>query len=226
MAEPSPPLQSPSHVPLLNKETLGSPKTPATTFTEPPSPTDSRTKQPSIEGALPDLLYGAFLPCLPVAVVSAVLLTLIFYYQVKLDPGYALLQTPTNETNNLAYQSFVTQISQFESTGGAASYYTTTSPAILATIAAWTSKIIPFVTSTSMAVVAFFAGRRILNATKDSKTGQLPTPHQISILINLLSGSGVKPLYDTVLYRLQNHERLVQPIPLAFSALSFVVIMT
>lgn len=161
---------------------------------------------------------------MPVAVVSALLLTLIFYNEVKLDPGYELLRAPT--TQSIDNPSLLHQAAELKSTGGTAAYYCTVNPAVLATIAAWTSKVIPFITSSSMAVVAFFVGRRILNATRDNKTGQLPTPHQISILINLISGGGVRPLYDTVMYRLQNHERLVNPIPLAFGSLSFIVIIT
>ena len=177
-----------------------------------------------MEGALPDLLLGAFLPCVPVALVSALLLTLIFHNEVKLDRGYQLLQTPT--IGNVSDPSFLNQLAQFKSTGGTPAYFAHINPAILATIAAWTSKIIPFIISSEMALVAFVAGRRILDATRDKTTGQLPTPHQISILINLLNGSGFRPLYDTVVYKLQGHEHLIQPIPLAFYALSFVVINT
>ena len=178
----------------------------------------------NIQGALPDLLCGAFLPCVPVVLVTTLLLTLIFYHRVDLDPGWQLLQTPT--TNNVSDPSFLNRTLEVKSTGGHAAYYVRFNPATLAAIASWTSKIIPFITSSSMAVIAFFAGRRILDATKDNKHGQLPTPHQMSILINLLKGSGAMPLWDTLVYKWQNHERLVQPIPLAFGALSFVIIIT
>jgi hypothetical protein len=84
----------------------------------------------------------------------------------------------------------------------------------------------PFLTSSSMALVAFFTGRRILNATKANKQHQMLTPHQMSILISLLNSSGIKPLWDTLVYRYQNHEPLVQPVHLAFGSLSFIVTMT
>ncbi|KAL9620255.1 MAG: hypothetical protein Q9160_005154 [Pyrenula sp. 1 TL-2023] len=178
----------------------------------------------SIEGALSDLLVGAFLPCIPVVLVSTLLLTLIFYHRVDLDPGWQLLWAPT--TGNISDTSILDAALQFKTSGGDAAYYIRFNPALLAAIASWTSKIIPFLTSSSMAVIAFFAGRRILNATRYDKPGQLPTPHQISILINLLNGAGVRPLWDTFLYRWQNHEHLVQPIPIAFGALGFIVIIT
>ncbi len=84
----------------------------------------------------------------------------------------------------------------------------------------------PFVTSTSMALVAFFAGRRIIDVTKARKEQAMPTPHQMSILISLLNGSSFGPLWETVKYRYQNHERLVQPVPFAFWSLTWIVALT
>lgn len=183
---------------------------------------DESKTSTSIEGATLDLFRGAFLPCLPVILVTALLLTLIFRHRVDLDPGWLLLQIPT--TTNIS-DAGLTNL-QLQSTGGDAAYYVRFNPAVLAAIAAWTSKIIPWFTGSSMAVVAFFASRRILNATKNSQSGQLPTPHQTSILINLLSGSGTKPLWDAFVYRWYNHEPIVQPLPMAFGALIFLVIIT
>jgi hypothetical protein len=56
-----------------------------------------------------------------------------------------------------------------------------------------------------MALVAFFAGQRIMKATLN-KTEKLPSPHQVSILIGLVNGGGGKPLWDTFKYRWQHHE--------------------
>ncbi|KAG8532409.1 uncharacterized protein KY384_002894 [Bacidia gigantensis] len=186
--------------------------------------TESQKPAPKIQGALPDLFLGALLPCVPVVLVTALLLTLIFRNRVNLDQGWPLLHAPTQE--DIYDPNIFKAALQIKQSGGHPAYYIRFNPAVLAAIASWTSKIIPFITSSSMAVIAFFAGRRILNATRDKKPGELPTPHQMSILINLLGGADVKPLWDTFAYRLENHERLVQPIPLAASALSFIVIIT
>lgn len=211
----------PSNPPNLGKEAT------ASTVTEvdnklPASKEHEATT--SIEGALLDLLRGAFLPCIPVVLVTTLLLTLIFYHRVDLEPGWQLLQTPT--TGNLSDPSILNSTIVLTTRGGDAAYYVRFNPATLAAIASWTSKIIPFLTSSSMAVIAFFAARRILHATANDNPGQLPTPHQMSILINLLRGSGASPLWDAVVYRWQNPERLVQPIPLAFGALSYLVIIS
>jgi hypothetical protein len=92
-------------------------------------------------------------------------------------------------------------------------------------ISSWTAKIIPFVTGASMALVAFLAGQRIIKATR-TKSTDLPTPHQVSILVNLLNGSGAEPLYDTIKYRWHHHADLVQPLPVAFWCLLFIVVIT
>lgn len=215
------------HSPTVAQEEnrlLGTPIAEFAEFEDSKSTLDDRKSLTKIEGALPDLFYGALLPCVPVVLVSTVLLTIIFTHQVDLDPGWQWLKSPeAEEVSNPSFRNLTLELS---ATGGDAAYYVRYNPAILVVIASWTSKIIPFITSSSMAVVAFFAGRRILVASRDNKFGQLPTPHQMSILIKLLNGAGVLPLWETILYRLQNHEQLVQPIPLAFYALSFVVILT
>ena len=216
-------------MPPANPTFLGEkiPETPTTTVSElktPKSPKEEQASPTMIQGALPDILYGAFLPCVPIVLITTLLLTLIFYHRVDLDEGWELLRVPA--AKNVSEGWFLDRTLQLKLTGGNAAYYVRLNPAILAAIAAWTSKITPFLTSSSMAVIAFFAGRRILDATRNNRTSQLPTPHQMSILINLLNGAGAGPLWDTIAYRWQNHERLVQPIPLAFGALSYVVIIT
>ena len=188
------------------------------------SVSDDHKSPTKIEGALPDLLYGAFLPLVLVILVSTLLLAIIFTHQVNNDSGWPSLKAPTTET--VFNSSFWNRTLEFEATGGNAAYYIRYNPGTLAAIASWTSKIIPFITSSSMAVIGFFAGRHILNATRDHKTGQLPTPRQMSVLIKLLSGTDTWPLWNTLKYRWQNREHLVQPIPLAFGALSYAVVLT
>ena len=219
----APPHRSPSANQEQKEKLLDTPDMVATKMEVPKPASDDHKSPNKTESAWPDLLYGALLPCLTVGLVSTLLLTLIFTHRVHLDPGWQLLKAPTAQT--VSESSFFNRTLHLEATGGNAAYYIRYNPAILAAIASWTSKIIPFLTSSSMAIVAFFAGRRILDATRDNKTGQLPTPHQLSILIKLLSGDSAMPLWNTVVYKWQNHEHLVQPIPLAFGALSFIVIV-
>lgn len=195
----------------------------------PKSPTSSSANgdQKIMEGAALSLLIGAFFPCIPVAAVCAVLLTLIFRNQIK-EPYMVVQEVFQVQTTDFVNQT-LTEVSKLKA-GGDNVYWLfatkATTPGTLHMIASITGKVMPFITSTSMALVAFFAGRRIIYITKVKKQQQMPTPHQMSILISLLNGSGIKPLWETLRYRYQNHEVLVQPVPLAFWSLTWIVVLT
>ncbi|OAP63077.1 hypothetical protein AYL99_02304 [Fonsecaea erecta] len=219
---------SPTRIPLLSEKAAGTPATQSTSSdSPPPTPKPHHAVKDNMEGALPSLLWGAFAPCVPVAVISSVLLTAILYNRI--DSSYVFLPKHQGTTSTSEGLQTLQNIQQIENSGGDRAYYlhynTITNPAVLHMISSWTAKIIPFVTGASMALVAFFAGQRIMKATA-SKSEKLPSPHQVSILIGLLNGGGTQPLLDTVKYRWQNHESLVQPVPLAFWCLSFIVFMT
>ncbi|KAH0844455.1 hypothetical protein FOPE_09343 [Fonsecaea pedrosoi] len=218
--------QSPTRIPLLSERGLGTPATQTSSDSPPPTPTSHHVIKDNMEGALPSLLWGAFAPCVPVAIISSVLLTAILYNQI--DSSYVFLPEK-QETAATEGLDTLDSIQRIEKNGGDHAYYlyykTITNPAVLHMISSWTAKIIPFVTGASMALVAFFAGQRIMKATAN-KSEKLPSPHQVSILIGLLNGGGTQPLLDTVKYRWHNHETLVPPVPLAFWCLSFIVFMT
>ncbi len=224
MAQPSSSPSSPIEPLDSGEKASSTPRTTIRKLEDPKSASEAYGPTTSISGALQDLLCGAFLPCLPVVLVSTLLLTLILYHRVDLDPGWELLQTPTS--NNVSGISLLNHNLGPPGRGGHAAYYVRFNPAVLATIAAWSSKIIPYITGYLMTVIGFFAGRRILNASRNNEPGELPTPHQMSILIDLLGSASPKSLWSTIVYRWHNHERLFQPIPMAFGALSYIVIIT
>ncbi|KPI39580.1 uncharacterized protein AB675_3577 [Cyphellophora attinorum] len=180
-----------------------------------------------MKGATLSLAMGAFVPCIPVAIVSSVLLTLIFHNEIK-APFTVVQQISTSHSTGFV-NTTRTDLQALEN-GGKAVYWvwatTATTPGTLHTIASITGKIMPFLTSTSMALVAFFAGRRVVQASKKLKYKSIPTPHQMSILISLLNGSGVSPIWQTLKYRMQAHETLVQPVHLAFWSLLWIVAIT
>lgn len=78
-----------------------------------------------------------------------------------------------------------------------------------------------------MALVAFFSARHIVLMSKhgDEHGSNLPTPEQLSLLIRLLGGNGFGPLRDTLLHRYQRRERLIAPLPAAFSALFIITLL-
>ncbi|EXJ58554.1 hypothetical protein A1O7_05981 [Cladophialophora yegresii CBS 114405] len=225
MAPPQP-LASPTKIPLLQEKALD---TPATNFSDkspPPTPGPQHAHKKNMDGALTSLLWGAFGPCIPVMVVCSVLLTAILYNRIP--DSYVFDPSKQTKISNDPL-SALHGVQAIENNGGSKAYYLyekgITNPAVLHTISSWTAKILPFVTGASMALVAFLAGQRIIKATS-TKSERLPSPHQVSILINLLNGGGARPLLDTLKYRWQNHEDLVQPVPLAFWSLLFIVAMT
>lgn len=217
-------LASSSSAPLNNmgEKASSTPHTSIKSLDDPESTSETHGSTTSINGALTDLLCGGFLPCIPVVLVSTLLLTLIFYHRVNLDPGWQELQIPTSNVSNIGFYNQTMGLVS----GGHAAYYIRFNPAILATIAAWSTKLIPYITGYLMAVVAFFAARRIMDASRDNNAEALPTPHQMSTLIDLLGTINPKALWNTIVYRWQNHERLVQPVPTAFAALSYIIIIT
>lgn len=179
-----------------------------------------------MEGATGTLLWGAFGPCIPIVVVTSVLLTAVLYNRIP--NAYVFLPAAQMTTSNQVLNALY-GIQSIENNGGNQAYYlyhnSFTDPGVLHVISSWTAKLIPFVTGASMALVAFLAGQRVIKATT-TKSEKLPSPHQVSILINLLNGGGAQPLLDTVKYRWQHHENLVQPLPLAFWCLLFIVVIT
>lgn len=125
------------------------------------------------------------------------------YHRIPSEFVFVPLGPKTNFNTTL---STLSSIRQIENNGGGKAYYLyynhLTNPAVLHMISSWTAKIIPFVTGASMALVAFFAGQRIIRATK-SNSEKLPSPHQISILIGLLNGGKYfLLLYDGVVHQM------------------------
>ena len=78
-----------------------------------------------------------------------------------------------------------------------------------------------------MALVAFFAARHIVLKSKhgDEHGSHLPNPQQLTLLISVLGGSGFGPLKDTLLHRYHRKEKLIAPLPAAFSALFIITLL-
>lgn len=170
-----------------------------------------------VAAAIWAIVCGVALPCIPVIVVSAVLLYFIFRYRIVTREGWPDLQIPVNHTHT--HQSAIQTLHDIRHQGGSAAYYVHFNPSTITTIASWTGRVIPYLSSSIMALVAFFAARRIVTRSKRGDGSDLPTPEQLTLLIGLLGGSGFAALKDTVLHRWAKKERLVDPIPFAFYAL-------
>ena len=82
---------------------------------------DDHKSLTKIEGALPDIFYGALLPCVPVVLVSTLLLAVISTHQVYLDSGWQVLKASTAE--DFYDVSFLNRALELIKTGGKAAYY-------------------------------------------------------------------------------------------------------
>lgn len=197
------------------------------------------------------IVGGVALPCIPIIIITVVLLYFIFHHQVHLSQGWEELRVLTEE----AHHNTTSLISLIRHEGGNAAYYVEFNPSTITTvssskpsygtaskrpgvqhswsiltvsqIASWTSRIIPYLSSSVMALVAFFAARHIVLCSKhgDEHGSRLPTPQQLTLLISVLGGSGFGPLKDTILHRYQRKEKLIAPLPAALSALFIITFL-
>ncbi|KAJ9603743.1 hypothetical protein H2200_011929 [Cladophialophora chaetospira] len=169
------------------------------------------------------IVGGVALPCIPIIVITVILLYFIFHHQVHLSQGYEELQPLSSE----AHQNVTDWISLIRHQGGSAAYYVKFNPSTITTIASWTSRIIPYLSSSVMALVGFFAARHLVLCSKhgDEHGSSLPTPEQLTLLISVLGGSGFGPLRDTILHRYKRKEKLIAPLPAAFSALFIITFL-
>jgi hypothetical protein len=70
----------------------------------------------------------------------------------------------------------------------------------LLTAASWTSTLTSLLPSFAMLLVSFPIAHTIMNASKDKRTDDLPTPYQLSMLLGVLSGS-IASLWNWFKYR-------------------------
>lgn len=179
----------------------------------------------SLRRAIWTIVYGVGLPCIPIIVISAVLLYIIFRYRLKLNPSLPALQGSQSDATKHNLTTLVSEFGNFQKRGGEWAYYVRYNPSTITTIASWTSRIVPYLQSSIMALVAFFAARHIVLKSKHGDESQLPNPEQLALLIATLGGSGFEPLKEVFLYRFTRRGRLIHPLPAAVSAFAIITTM-
>lgn len=175
----------------------------------------------NLKAAIWTIVCGVALPCIPVIIISGVLLGMVLNSQATNMTGLPELELPKNHTT---CHGFIGCLSWFRHNAGPA-YYVMQNPSTITTVASWTSRVIPYLTSSIMALVAFFAARRIVTKSAKGSGEDLPSPEQLTLLIDLLGGKGLEPLKDTLLHRWVHKRKLVDPIPLAFGALLSITLL-
>ncbi|KIV86738.1 hypothetical protein PV11_02333 [Exophiala sideris] len=170
-----------------------------------------------MDGAFLSIVWSASIPCGLIIIITAVLLGIIYGREVDRNRGWPELQLPPiNGTST----GFWASVNSWRKHGGNAAIFVKFNPSSLTAVASLTGKIIPYLSSSIMALVAFFVARRIIVASREGH--ELLTPHQMSILIQLLGGNSYAPLKDCVHYHVKHKKRWLSPIPHAFSALAVV----
>ncbi|KAK3678469.1 hypothetical protein LTR78_001766 [Recurvomyces mirabilis] len=172
-----------------------------------------------LKAAIWTIVRGVALPCIPIIAVSVALLAMVLTKRIKIESGWPELRLAAAVDDD---HTFAHKIRELRHEAGRWAYYTDRNPTTITTVASWTSRVLPYLTSSIMALVAFFAARSIATKSKHSGGDDLPTPTEVTLLINLLSGKDLAPLKDTLLHRWAYKKKLADPIPLAFTASSLI----
>jgi hypothetical protein len=172
-----------------------------------------------MDGAVFSIICGAAIPCLLILSIVSATLGVIYLKHVDRYKGWPELHSSLSEPTSSG--GVWSTLSNWKQHGGNAAFYINFNPSSLTALVSLTSKIIPYLSSSIMALVSFFAARRIINMSmsRESEASDLLSPHQLTILIQLLGGSSFAPLKDCVHYHVKHKQRFIAPISHAFGAL-------
>ncbi len=121
-----------------------------------------------MDGAFLTIVFSAAIPCGLVVVVTAILLGLIYGKEVDRDKGWRNLHVTQNDSTILQTGLLAT-LNGWRRFGGEAAVFVDFNPSSLTAIAALTGKVIPYLSSSIMALVAFFVARRIILVSKEGR---------------------------------------------------------
>ena len=175
-----------------------------------------------MDGAFLSIICSATIPCGLILIIGGALIGVILGTQIKRNEGFPELHLAVNSTISNVGGTLATRLNSLKKTGGHHAFFIDFNPSSLTAIATLTGKVIPYLSSSIMALVAFFAARRLVLNSKSANSEQLLSPHQLSILIELLGGSTYIPLTNCVKHHVKNKQRWIKPLPVAFTALATV----
>jgi hypothetical protein len=178
-----------------------------------------------MDGAFFSIICSSTIPCVLVLIFAGAFIGIILGTQFKRDDDYPELRRGETTLRSVGSTTVLDGLRSFKSTGGNAAFYINFNPSSLTAIAALTGKVLPYLSSSVMALVAFFAARRIIINSRGTNTEKLLSPRQLSMLIELLNGSSYVPLWDCIKYHLTSKQKWISPLPSVFTALTTVTFL-
>ena len=140
--------------------------------------------------AYTDIVLACLIICIPMLVLSAGLLGIIYAYRVIQTESDLLFSESSNGIDI-----------------DPSAYLVNYSATRLITIASWTSSVAPLLPGFVMTLLSFPAARRLLRTSQAGQEQSLPTPYQLGLYLQLLTG-GVGSLWQWIRYRaLSKRER-------------------
>lgn len=136
-----------------------------------------------------DIWIACAVITLPMVILSAILLGLVFHNEVD-QSSIVSVQPPRD--NRAAY------LVNFSSTR-------------LITVASWTSTVAPLLPVFVMTLLSFPAAQYVFKSSQQRQTTRLPTPYQLSLYVNLISGS-LGSLWQWALYRSRKQRERQPPV--------------
>lgn len=127
----------------------------------------------------------AAVPSIILSAATALLIVFTFRNRVTLSNGSGELQAPHLSGNSTLISRNFTE---FVKTGGSNAYYVRFNPSTLTTIASITGKLVPYLSSAIMGLVALFAADFVQKTSQKEQNDKLLTPSQLTVLVGLLSG--------------------------------------
>lgn len=151
---------------------------------------DAQKTRPGMSGAKGDIYLALACILIPMLGLSGLVIGLVFGYQVERnhDPNSPLALTQPSDTDNSAY-------------------YVHINSTTFATIASWSSTVAPLLVMAAMSLTAFPVARKLRDRSSTDST-DLPTPFQLSLLLESLTGSIVS-LWRLIRYRRWEHRQPV-----------------
>ncbi|KAI9048167.1 hypothetical protein LZ554_007962 [Drepanopeziza brunnea f. sp. 'monogermtubi'] len=138
--------------------------------------------QPRMGGRTSEILLAFFLMTIPMSLFSALLLGLVFYYQVD-STDYSVPELRLGSST--AEQNVI---------------YVDISATTLTTVASWSSTIAPILVGSAITLISYPVSKQILKAGERGSTQELPTPWQLGLMLKMIASGGPMALWNWLQY--------------------------